>query len=133
MVFSGESNYELTFNVLDGLAINVERSRKAAINLTCADIERCAGKLTLTASTTTRSGKARHSKTESIGTAGFSIAPGGEATVKVTLDKIGRALLSAAHGHLSAILTIVRTSPIPKTTQTQRIRLEKQKGARGRR
>jgi len=115
--------------VLDGLTINVERSREAAVKLTCSDIATCAGNLALAASTTRGNGKARHARAESIGTAGFSIAPGGEATVRVTLDKIGRALLSAAHGHLSAILTIVRTSPPPKTTQALRVRLEKQKGA----
>lgn len=116
--------------VLDGANIGVENGRKAAVKLTCSDVATCAGKLTLTASATVGKGKTRHAKTESIGTAGFSIAAGDRATVKVTLDRTGRALLSAAHGRLSAMLTIVRTSPLPDKTQTQRVHLKQQKAAK---
>lgn len=113
--------------VLDGVTINVENGREAAVKLTCSDSATCVGTLTLTAKTTAGKGKTKHAEVENIGTASFSIAAGGEATVKVTLDKTGRTLLSAAHGHLSAALTIVRTSPPPNKTQTQQVRLEQQK------
>ena len=112
--------------VLDGLTLEVQSSHEAAVKLTCSDVATCAGKLTLTAGTTTDKGKARHAKAERIGTASFSIAAGEQATIKFTLDKTGRALLSAAHGHLSASLTIVRTAPLPSKTQIQRVQVEQE-------
>jgi hypothetical protein len=113
--------------VLDGLTIEVQSSREPAVKLTCSDVATCAGKLTLTASATAGKGKARHTKIETIGTASFSIAAGDEATIKFTLDKTGSVLLSAAHGHLSATLTIVRAAPLPSKTQTQRVLVERRK------
>jgi hypothetical protein len=109
--------------LLDGLTIDVENSR-AVVKLTCSDVATCTGKLTLTASATAGKGKARPARTESIGTANFSIAADAGATVKVTLDKTGRALLSAAHGHLNATLTILRASPPPNETRSQHVRLD---------
>ncbi len=55
---------------------------------------------------------------------------GDTATINLTLNKTGRALLSAAHGRLSATLTILKTSPVPSTTQTQDVHLEQRKAAR---
>ncbi|HTC73510.1 MAG TPA: hypothetical protein VK655_11525 [Solirubrobacteraceae bacterium] len=110
--------------VLDGLTIEVENRREATVQLTCSDVATCAGKLTLTASATAGKGKARHAKTESVGTASFSIAAGTRAIVKITLDNTGRSLLSAAHGHLNAALTILRTSPPPNKTQSQHVHLD---------
>lgn len=104
--------------LLDGLTIEVRSGREATVKLTCSDVAACAGKLTLTISATAGKGKARHAKTEGIGQARFSIAAGEEAATKVALDKTGRALLSAAHGHLDATLTIARTAPLPNKTQT---------------
>jgi hypothetical protein len=115
--------------VLDGLTIEVRSSREAAVKLTCSDVAACAGRLTLTASATAGKGKARHAKTEGIGRARFSIAAGEEAAIKLTLDKTGRALLRAAHGHLSATLTILRTAPLPSRLQAQSVYLEQQKSA----
>jgi hypothetical protein len=46
------------------------------------------------------------------------------ATVKITLDSTGRSLLSAAHGHLSAALAILGTSPPPSKTQSQHVHLD---------
>ncbi len=116
--------------VLDGLTIDVQSSREAAVKLTCSDVATCVGKLTLTASATANKGKVRRAKAENIGTSGFSIAAGDEETIKFTLDKTGRALFTAAHGHLSATLTILRTAPLPKKTQTQRVELTQQKTAK---
>jgi hypothetical protein len=112
--------------VLDGLTVDVKNRGEAVVKLTCSDVAICVGKLMLTASRTGSEGKTRHARTESIGTAGFSIAAGEAATVKFTLDKIGRALLSAAHGHLNGTMTVVRIAPLPNKTQTQRVRLEQQ-------
>lgn len=116
--------------VMDGLVIGVDNNREAAVKLTCSDIATCAGKLTLTAISVAGRGRARRARTESIGTASFSIAAGEQATVKFALDKAGRALLSAANGHLSVALTIVRITPLPHKTQMRRVRLEPQKAAK---
>ncbi len=116
--------------VLDGPIIEVENDREAAIKLTCSDIATCAGKLTLTAISMASTGKARRVRTESIGTARFVIAAREQTTIKFALDKAGRELLSAAHGHLSATLTILRTTPLPNKTRTQRVRLKSQKAAK---
>jgi hypothetical protein len=111
--------------VVEGARIDVQRGREAAVELTCSDVEVCAGKLTLTATGTVGRGKARHVGSETIGSAGFSIAAGERATVKVALSGAGRALLSAAHGPLAASLKIARTSPLPNETHTQRVSLER--------
>jgi hypothetical protein len=112
--------------VLDDVTITVEHNGKAAVKLTCSDVLTCTGKLTITAPTTARKGKARHEKTESLGTASFSIAAGKEATINMPLTKGGLARLSAAHGHLNATLTISRTSPSPHKTQSEHIHLRLQ-------
>jgi hypothetical protein len=113
--------------VLDWVTIEVENSREAAVELTCADISTCAGKLTLTANVTVGKGEARHARAESIGTANFSIGAGVGTRVKLKLGNAGRMLLSTAYGHLSAILTIYNTAPLPAKTQTRRVRLVEQK------
>jgi hypothetical protein len=110
--------------VLDGVTIDVHNRREATVKLTCSDVATCAGKLTLTANATAGKGRKQHPKDESIGTASFSVAAGTRATVEIALDNTGRALLRAAHGHLSAMLTILRASPHPIETQSQRVHLE---------
>ncbi len=110
--------------VLDGVRIGVENRHQATVKLTCSDVETCAGRLKLTANVTVGEGRTRHTRTDSIGTAGFSIAAGATATVHLTLDNSGRGLLSAAGGDLSGTLTIRRISPPPTETQSQRIQLD---------
>lgn len=116
--------------LLNSVAIVVKNGRAATVKLTCSDVATCVGKLTLTASATAGKGRTRHVKAESIGIASFSIAAGEGAMVQLPLDKTGRALMGAAHGHLSATLTIIRISPLPDKTQTQRVRLEQQKATK---
>ena len=113
--------------VLDGLTLEVQSSHEAAVKLTCSDIATCTGKLTLTAENRAGKGKEAKAKTETIGTATFSIPAGKTATVEVTLNGTGRALLSTDHGRLSAVLTIVRTAPLPSKTQAQRVHVEQSK------
>jgi hypothetical protein len=110
--------------VLDGVTISVESNHAAAIELTCSDVSRCAGKLTLTVSATAGKGKTPKTKTKSIGTAGFSIAAGAKTTVMVSLNKVGRALLGAAHRGIGALLTIFRASPPPNKVQSQHVHLD---------
>jgi hypothetical protein len=118
--------------ILEGLTLDVKNGLAATVKLTCSDVAACMGKLSLTASATTGKGKARRTKTASIGTVGFTIAAHGQDTVMVTLNKTGRALLKAAHGHLRATLAIVRTSPLPDKTQIQHVRLKLGKAAKAR-
>jgi hypothetical protein len=109
---------------LDSVVISVRARREAAISLTCSDIARCTGELTLTARQPVGN-KARPTKTELIGTASFSIPAGTTEIIDVVLDKSAIGLMSAAQGHLNASLTIQRASPLPAKTQIQRVRLEK--------
>jgi hypothetical protein len=112
---------------LDGSTITVQRNHEALIKLTCTGTATCSGRLTLTVKRTTGKGKKRHTKTQTIGTATFSIPAGKSETVKLTLNGTGRALLSAAHGHLSSTLTILKASPSPSKTQTHGVHLVKAK------
>jgi microcystin-dependent protein len=107
---------------LAGSAITVQDGA-ARIKLTCTGTGTCSGKLTLTTKRTTNHGKKKHTKIQIIGTMTFSISPGKTPTIKITLNAIGRALLSAAHGHLNATLTILKTSPSPSNTQTKSVHL----------
>ena len=118
---------------LDGSTITVQRNDEALIKLTCTGTATCSGRLTLTVTRTTGKRKKRHTKTQTIGTATFSIPAGKSETVKLTLNGTGRALLGVAHGRLSATLTIFKASPSPSNTQTQGVRLAQQKATKGRR
>ena len=118
--------------VLDGLKIRVQNNREATIELTCADIEACDGKLVLTVASKPSIGEARHTRPETIGTASFSIVAREKATIRIALGRTGRKLLSAAHGPLSATLTVVRTAPLPNKTQTRHVHLEPQKATKHR-
>ncbi len=117
---------------LDGTAIAVLRTGAAPIKLTCTGHGTCAGKLTLTAKGKAKKGK--KAKTETIGTAGFSIPPGKTATVRIALTAAGRALLEAGGarpGSLLAILTILKSSPAPSQTSAATVHLaEKATGAK---
>jgi hypothetical protein len=58
-----------------------------------------------------------------IGTGSFSLPVEGRKIVRLELDSVGRALLSAAHGRLSASLSIVRLFPGPSAAQTEAVQL----------
>ncbi len=111
---------------LDGSTIAVESGGAARVKLTCTGTATCAGNLTLTAKSTTKKGKKKHSKTQTIGTATFSIPAGSTATVKLTLGSAGKALLKTAHGRLSASLMILESSPAPAATRTESVHLTQQ-------
>ena len=102
---------------------------KARVRLRCAASGRCAGKLTLTVTTSagsaTRKGRRmpRVGERLTIGRGTFTLRPGQQATVAVTLRASGRVLARSAHGHLIARLTIATTSPPPSATQFERVRL----------
>jgi len=112
-------------------AITVQKSGAAAITLTCTGTATCGGTLTLTAKSTTKKGKKKHSMTKTIGTATFAIAHGTTAATNLILNSTGKALLKAAHGHLSATLMILKSSPSPTTTQTESVHLAQKKATKG--
>jgi len=78
----------------------------------------------------TKNGKKKHTKTQTIGTATFSIPAGKTETVKLTLNAAGKTLLGAAHGHLNAQLTIRKSSPAPAATQTASVHLALRKATK---
>jgi hypothetical protein len=90
----------------------------------------CRGRLSLTVRSKGKGGtdgKRRDSTTMTIATATFSIPPGRTGTVVLKLNAVGRALLSADHGRLSASLTILESSPTPAQTHTDSVHLVQQK------
>lgn len=107
---------------LEGSTINAQSNGDAKFKLACAGTGTCAGELTLTVKSTNKKGK-----TKRISTAQFSISAGKTATVVLKLDASGRALLAAAHGHLSAMLTILKSYPAPSQTHTVSVRLIQQR------
>jgi hypothetical protein len=110
---------------LDGSTITVQSSGAAGIKLTCTGTGTCRGKLTLTAKGTAKKGK--KGKTETIGTASFSIPAGTTVTIKLKLNAAGKTLLSADHGRLGATLSILKSSPAPSQTHTDSVHLVQQK------
>jgi hypothetical protein len=98
------------------------------VKLSCSGSATCVGKVTLTVKSKPKKGK--KAKTETIGTASFSIPAGNTKLVKVKLNGSGRALLRTAHGHLSAAIKIAKSSPTPSKTETQSVHLKQQKAVK---
>lgn len=113
---------------LDGSAIAVQTNGQATVKLTCVGAGVCGGKLTLIAKSTAKKGK--KVKTETVGTAAFSVSAGKTTTVKLALNATGRALLVAARGRLSARLTILQLEPEPAQPQTKTVSLTLARGVR---
>jgi hypothetical protein len=111
--------------------ISVQSSGSAAVKLTCTGTATCSGQLTLTAKSATKKGKKKRTKMQTIGTASFSIPAGSTATIKPTLNSAGKSLLKAAHGNLSATLTILKTSPSPTQTNADAVHLAQKKVKKG--
>ncbi len=57
----------------------------------------------------------------------FSVPADKTATMKLTLNALGRALLSADHGRLSATLTVLKFLPVPSQTHTENVHLVREK------
>jgi hypothetical protein len=112
---------------LDGVTVNVSGAHQTAFKLTCAGTATCSGKLTLTVRRPTGNGKHKHTKTDTVGTASFSIPADSTTAVALKLNAVGRALLSADHGRLYADLTILKSSPAPSQVHTETVHLGQQK------
>ena len=96
---------------------------KAKVKLMCTGTTTCRGKLSLTVKQKIKRGKGTLVKTETIGTAAFSIGAGKTGVVTLALNTIGRALVKTDHGRLNATLTIVKSSPSPSSTQHASVHL----------
>jgi hypothetical protein len=105
---------------------------EATVELTCTGTVACGGKLTLTVKAKTRKGRKSRSATTTIATADFSVPPGKTTDIKLKLDARGRALLRTDRGLLDATLTVLKSSPAPSQTSTDRVRLVQKKVAKAR-
>jgi len=88
----------------------------ASVRLTCAGSSACSGRLALTVRQSYLKRGRRRTRTLTLGSATFSIAPGATVSVRVALDAAGRHLLRARHGQLACRLTILKLSPNPRQT-----------------
>ena len=107
---------------LASLTVAVWSEGTAAVKLGWIEMgtDTCSGKLMLRAKVKDRN---QRPKTMLIGTGSFSLPVEGRKIVRLELDSVGRALLSAAHGRLSASLSIVRLFPGPSAAQTEAVQL----------
>jgi hypothetical protein len=108
---------------LAGSTLTVQSTEKALVRLACTGTTTCAGRLTLSARSTSGKGRKKHTRTVTIGSASFSVAAGKTIAVKLALTAAALKLLVTAHGHLGANLTIVKTSPPPTQTHSQSVQL----------
>jgi hypothetical protein len=100
------------------------RDGRARVKLRCTAPVACRGRITL--SLGVRAKAARRSKTVTIARAGFSILPGGTATVQLKLAPAGRSRLHAGRGYLGAILAIRVMTPDPPGARTYAVKLVSQ-------
>ena len=105
-----------------GANISIGANGAGAVKLSCTGTAACGGRLRLTVKV---KGKNKRVRTVTLGGASFSIAPGAIGTITLKLNAAGRSQLRAAHGHLRAILTIVKSSPVPAVTQTRGVQVRR--------
>jgi hypothetical protein len=116
---------------LVGSVLSVRSDGRASVGLTCTGTARCTGKLTLTVTSKSKGKHGKKAKAETIGTATFSIPEDKTGVVTIKLTPAGRALLKAAHGKLSASLTVVKSSPSPTSAEHKSVQLAQKKSAKG--
>jgi PKD repeat protein len=101
-------------------SIGAKKSGSSAVKLSCTGNASCVGRVTLIVKVR---GKNKHLKSVMIGAGTFTIHAGAKATVTVKLSRAGRSMLRGAHGRLSAIASILKSSPSPASTQRRSVRL----------
>ena len=116
--------------------VPVSGGRRAALRIESKGTGRCRGKLKLTitkplASVTSPTGKSRKRRSEAvaIATGSFSVSAGSggkTSIVRISLNAIGRSLLRAGQGNLSARLAILQSSPGPRRTWSYSIHIVRQ-------
>jgi hypothetical protein len=108
-------------------SVTVQSNGLAPFKLECLGNATCTGKLTLTAKETVKTKHGKTSRTVTIAAAAFSIVGEDTATIKLTLNTVGRELLAGDRGHLTSRLTLRQVSPAPAHTQTETVHLIAQK------
>lgn len=106
--------------------ISIRANGVGQVKLSCTGTAACSGRLTLTVRVKAK-GKGKHARTVTLAGASFSIAPGATGMVTLKLSAAGRSQLKAARGHLSAVLTIVKSLPTPASTQTRTVQLQQKR------
>jgi streptogramin lyase len=109
---------------LDGSNLGVLKG-VATVKVSCIGTATCVGDVTLTVKS--KPSKGKKAKTETIGTASFSIPASETKLIRIKLQGTGRALLRTAHGNLGAGLKIAKASPSPSKTEIESVRLKEQK------
>jgi hypothetical protein len=105
-----------------GANISIGANGAGTVKLSCTGTAACGGRLTLTVKI---KGKNKRVRTVTLGGASFSIALGATGTITLKLNAAGRSQLRAAHGHLRAILKIVKSSPAPAVTQARGVQVRR--------
>jgi hypothetical protein len=109
---------------LIGSTLAIKSGHEALVRLDCEGGPKCTGKLTLLVTRTLRKGRKKLVRTLTVGSVRFSLQGGLKTTVKLDLNATGRALLSTAHGRLSARLQITELIPgEPSLSKTDNVRL----------
>jgi Bacterial Ig-like domain (group 3) len=100
----------------------------ATVKLHCTAPRGCRGKLGLTATLTTKTGRGKHGVRgpTTIASGSFAIAAGKTASVKIKLSPVARALLRSGRGRLSAHLTLVEVASGNQQTLSQLVRIVEQ-------
>jgi hypothetical protein len=107
---------------LESARILTSRDGRALVKLRCSGTSPCRGKLTLTLRTKAKGRK--KFRVTTIGTAEFSIPPGGTRNIKVELSATARFKLRANHGRLNGVrLKIMKSSPAPAELRTTDVSL----------
>jgi hypothetical protein len=101
-------------------SLSVDGKGRASLRLAVTGAGTCRGRLALAVKRKTRQGK---TKMQTLASRTFSLPAGRSAVLTLSLNKLGRALLHAGHGRLSASLTVLKLSPAPASAHTARVRL----------
>jgi hypothetical protein len=104
---------------LKSVSLAVTASSRAQMTLLASGHGRCAGRLAVRVQV---KGGGR-TRTESVGSVGYSLLAGHSERLSVKLDALARALLGARHGRLKASLLIARTVPSPPKATSASITL----------
>jgi PKD repeat protein len=100
------------------------RSGHTLARLSCAGTApRCSGQLVLSVRRRVRVHGRLRTQTVRLATGTFSFVPGAPDSVTLKLTPAGRTRLRSAHGRLTALLQILRTSPAPQQVQTLTVTL----------
>jgi hypothetical protein len=98
------------------------RNGATVVRLSCAGTAPvCSGQIVLVRMIP-RKGRIR-AHTVTLAKVSFSIRAGTTASVTLHLSAAARSTLRSAHGHLTALLRLVRSSPTPSQTQQKPVRL----------